>query len=404
VARKISDNRLSKPLRTLFLSSCIALLGMLTSCSGAHGDHRSSAIKSEVRHSSASEGASCERGIAAAKRAALVTFADTSPRPNNVSAPTASPRGMGWTPAGEFWMGADDPMFGDARPWHRVYLDGFWIDRTEVTNKQFARFIRTTDYVTVAERTPSAKDFPGVPPENLVAGSVVFSPPDRPVALDDYFQWWNYVKGANWRHPQGLHSNLNGKEDHPVVHVAYQDAEAYCKWDGKRLPTEAEYEYAERGGLDRKPYAWGDTFKPGGKFMANTFQGHFPDKNTTEDGYATTAPVASFPPNGYGLYDLSGNVWEWTSDWYRPDYYQTLAAGGQVVRNPQGPDESFDPGEPGVAKKVQRGGSFLCTDQYCSRYKVGGRGKGEPDTGTNHLGFRCVMPAASSQAKSAARR
>jgi sulfatase modifying factor 1 len=284
-------------------------------------------------------------------------------------------------------------MFGDARPWHRVYLDGFWIDKTEITNLQFARFAKATGYVTLAEKTPSAKDFPRAPPENLVAGSVVFSPPDHPVPLNNHFQWWNYVKGANWRHPQGPHSDLKGKEKHPVVHIAYQDADAYCKWERRRLPTEAEYEYAERGGLDRKPYAWGDTFKQGGKFMANTFQGHFPDKNTVEDGYAATAPVASFPPNGYGLYDMSGNVWEWTSDWYRPDYYRTLAASGQVARNPQGPADGFDPSEPGIAKKVHRGGSFLCTDQYCSRYKVGGRGKGDPDTGTNHLGFRCVMPA-----------
>jgi formylglycine-generating enzyme len=287
-------------------------------------------------------------------------------------------------------MGSDEPMFRDARPWHRVYVDGFWIDKTEVTNEQFAKFVKATGHVTVAEKTPRAEDFPGAPPENLVAGSVVFSPPDRAVPLDDHMRWWSYVKGANWRHPQGPHSDLQGKEKHPVVHMAYRDAEAYCKWDGKRLPTEAEFEFAERGGLDRKPYAWGDDFKPGGRFMANTFQGHFPDKNTVEDGYATTAPVASFPPNGYGLYDMSGNVWEWTSDWYRPDYYQTIAASGEVVRNPQGPADSFDPGEPGVPKKVHRGGSFLCTDQYCSRYKVGGRGKGEPDTGTNHLGFRCV--------------
>jgi formylglycine-generating enzyme len=264
------------------------------------------------------------------------------------------------------------------------------MDKTEVTNAEFDRFVKATGYVTVAERKPRAEDFPTAPPENLVAGSVVFTPPDHPVALNDHFQWWNYVKGANWRHPEGPLSSIKGRENHPVVHIAYEDALAYCKWAGKRLPTEAEYEFAERGGLDRKPYAWGDEFRPNGKFMANTFQGHFPDKNTGEDGYVTTAPVASFPPNGYGLYDLSGNVWEWTSDWYRPDYYKTLADKEEVARNPQGPNDSFDPGEPGVAKKVHRGGSFLCTDQYCSRYMVGGRGKGEPDTGTNHLGFRCV--------------
>lgn len=273
------------------------------------------------------------------------------------------------------------------------------IDKTLVTNQQFAEFVKATNYVTIAEQTPRAEDFPGAPPENLVAGSVLFSPPNNPVPLNDHFQWWSYVKGANWRHPQGPASDLQGKQTHPVVHIAYADAEAYCQWEDKRLPTEAEFEFAERGGLDRKPYAWGDEFKPGGKFMANTFQGHFSDRSTPEDGYATTSPAGAFPANGYGLFDMSGNVWEWTSDWYRPDYYQALADSGRVARNPQGPPESFDPSEPGVAKKVHRGGSFLCTDQYCSRYKVGGRGKGDPDTGTNHLGFRCVMPAVSASRK-----
>jgi formylglycine-generating enzyme required for sulfatase activity len=287
-------------------------------------------------------------------------------------------------------MGSDNPMFKDARPWHRVYVDGFWIDRTPVTNEQFARFAKATGYLTIAEKMPSAEEFPGAPQENLIAGSVVFSPPAQPVPLNDHMAWWSYVKGANWRHPEGPATNLKGKAKHPVVHVAYDDAASYCKWAGKRLPTEAEFEFAERGGLERKPFAWGDEFKPGGRFMANTFQGHFPDKNTAEDRYSTTSPVQSFPPNGYGLYDMSGNVWEWTSDWYRADYYKQLAATGQVPRNPQGPPDSFDPGERALPKRVHRGGSFLCTDQYCSRYEVGGRGKGDPDTGTNHLGFRCV--------------
>jgi formylglycine-generating enzyme len=385
------------PRRALFVGGLLALIVVLTASPGTH-NVRSYSPANPTAVSATADGVACGRGISSAKHAGAVALTDASPRLNNVSAPSAPP-GMAWVPGGEFWMGSDEPMFKDARPWHRVYLDGFWIGKTEVTNEQFARFAKATGYVTVAETTPNPKDFPGAPPENLVAGSVVFSPPDHPVPLDDHFRWWNYVKGANWRHPQGPESSLRGKEKHPVIHVAYQDAEAYCKWEGKRLPTEAEYEYAERGGLDRKPYAWGDEFKPGGKFMANTFQGHFPDKNTVEDGYAATAPVASFPANGYGLYDMSGNVWEWTSDWYRPDYYQTLAGNGQVARNPQGPADSFDPSEPGVAKKVHRGGSFLCTDQYCGRYKVGGRGKGEADTGTNHLGFRCVMPAVSAQRK-----
>lgn len=305
--------------------------------------------------------------------------------------PATAPAGMVWIPGGEFWMGSDEPEFPDARPWHRVHLDGFWMDRTEVTNAQFAVFVAATGYVTVAERQPRAADNPGVPLENLVAGSVVFTPPDGPVPLDSYFQWWSYVPGADWRHPDGPDSSLDGLADHPVVHVAYEDAHAYCRWAGKRLPTEAEFEYAARGGLDRARYVWGEEFQPGGRFMANTFQGHFPDTNAGEDGYLATAPVGSFPANGYGLSDVAGNVWEWTSDWYRPDYYATLAATGRVTHDPQGPGTSFDPSEPGVMKRVHRGGSFLCNDQYCSRYCPGGRGKGDLLTGTNHLGFRCVM-------------
>jgi len=280
----------------------------------------------------------------------------------------------------------------DARPIHRVYVDGFWMDQTDVTNEQFAKFVRATGYVTVAERKPRREDFQGAPPENLVAGSVVFSAPDHSVPLDNHFQWWSFVPGANWRHPLGPQSNLNGKENYPVVHIAYVDALAYAKWAGKRLPTEAEWEFAARGGLSGKPYPWGDVFRPDGKWMANTHQGHFPNIDRGDDGYVGIAPVAQFPPNGYGLYDMAGNVWEWTSDWYRPDYYAQLAKAGAVARNPQGPDSPYDPTEPTEKKRAHRGGSFLCTDQYCSRYVVGTRGKGEVSTGTNHLGFRCVKP------------
>jgi len=340
----------------------------------------------------------CDMGISAARQArggqaASTTHRDAegktdAPHLNAPEPPGPAPEGMVWIPGGEFWMGADE--FPDAQPWHKVYVDGFWMDKTEVTNAQFEQFVKETGYVTVAERTPRAEDFPGAPPENLVAGSVVFSPPDHPVKLNDHFQWWSYIKGANWRHPEGPQSNIKSRDNYPVVHIGYEDALAYAKWAGKRLPAEAEFEFAQRGGLDRKLYAWGDEFRPGGKIMANTFQGHFPDKNTAEDGYSHAAPVGSFPPNDYGLYDMAGNVWEWTSDWYRHDYYQTLAAEGPLVRNPQGPADSFDPSEPGVKKKVHKGGSFLCTDQYCARYIAGGRGKGEPDTGTNHVGFRLV--------------
>jgi sulfatase modifying factor 1 len=299
--------------------------------------------------------------------------------------------GMIWIPGGQFWMGSDDAHMPDTKPWHRVYVDGYWMDRTEVTNEQFALFVKATGYVTVAERKPRAADFPTAPPENLIAGSVVFTPPTHAVSLNNRFQWWSYAAGANWRHPEGPASDIQNRMNHPVVHIAYDDAVAYCKWAGKRLPTEAEFEFASRGGLDRKRYVWGDEFMPRGKHMANTFQGTFPDTNTAEDGYTGTAPVGSFPANGYGLFDMAGNVWEWTSDWYRADYYQTLAASGKIAVNPAGPADSFDPSEPGVAKRVQRGGSFLCADQYCSRYITGGRGKGEPDTGTSHLGFRAVL-------------
>jgi formylglycine-generating enzyme required for sulfatase activity len=301
---------------------------------------------------------------------------------------------MTWIPGGEFWMGAAEDHMTDARPWHRVYVDGYWMDTTEVTNEQFARFAEATGYVTVAERKPRAEDYPQAKPQNLVAGSVVFSPPNHAVELNNHFQWWSYVAGANWRHPEGPNSDIKDRMNHPVVHIAYEDAIAYCNWAGNRLPTEAEFEFASRGGLDRKRYVWGDEFMPGGKHRANTFQGHFPDTNTGEDGYKTTAPVGSFPANGYGLFDMAGNVWEWTSDWYRADYYQTVAASGNIAMNPKGPADGFDPAEPGVRKRVLRGGSFLCTDQYCARYIAGGRGKGEPDTGTNHLGFRCVRDSA----------
>lgn len=304
-----------------------------------------------------------------------------------------------WIPGGEFSMGSDEPQFPDARPWHRVRVDGFRMDKTLITNAGYAAFVHATGYVTVAEQVPNAKDYPGAPAEKLVAGSIVFAPPVTAVPLSNPYQWWDFVKGANWRHPEGPQSDLRGRLNHPVVQVAYEDVVAYCSWAGGRLPTEAEFEYAARGGLERKRYAWGDEFRPSGKFMANTFQGHFPDSNTAEDGYISTSPVGSFPANSYGLYDMAGNVWEWTSDWYRADYYQTLTATGAVAQNPRGPSGSFDPSEPGIPKRVQRGGSFLCTDQYCSRYSVGARGRGAPDTGTNHVGFRCVYDGTRSAAR-----
>ncbi len=313
-----------------------------------------------------------------------------------------APEGMVWIPGGEFSMGSSvesEAMCGlpgvtrDAQPVHRVYVDGFWMDKTEVTNEQFAKFVRATGYVTIAERTPTQEEFPTAPPENLVAGSTVFTPTAQPVPLDDYFQWWRYEKGANWRHPEGSGTNVKGREQYPVVHIAYEDAAAYARWAGKRLPTEAEWEFAARGGMSGKLYAWGNELMPGKKWMANIYEGRFPMKDAGEDGFIGIAPVGSFPANGYGLFDMAGNVWEWCSDWYRPDYYTQLAMSGGVARNPHGPSESFDPAEPSERKRVHRGGSFLCTDQYCTRYMVGTRGKGEISTGSNHLGFRCVVPS-----------
>ncbi len=313
---------------------------------------------------------------------------------------------MVWVPGGEFSMGASDPMhmpmgghepMGDARPIHRVYVDGFWMDDTEVTNAEFAKFVAATGYLTVAERTPKAEDYPGAIQANLKPGSIVFNPPaSDDVVTGDHYQWWKWVDGANWKHPHGPGTSIKGKDNAPVVHVAFEDAEAYAKWAGKRIPTEAEYEFAARGGLSGKVYAWGDELRPGGKWMANTLQGSFPKTDTAEDGFQGASSVKQFPSNGYGLYDVTGNVWEWTSDWYTPDYYGRLAESGTVAKNPKGPDASFDPAEPNDKKKVQRGGSFLCTEQYCTRYMVGTRGKGEVTSGSDHVGFRTVKDAAPS--------
>jgi formylglycine-generating enzyme len=318
---------------------------------------------------------------------------------NKTPPPGPEPDGMVWIPGGEFSMGSDmsgEAVCGlpgvtrDAQPIHRVYVDGFWMDTTDVTNEQFARFIAATGYITVAERSPTRQEFPGAPLENLVAGSMVFTATAEPVPLDNPYRWWRYQKGANWRHPEGPASSIKGRERYPVVQVAYTDAAAYADWAGKRLPTEAEWEFAARGGLTGRLYCWGDEFHPNGKVMANTYQGNFPIKDTAADGFAGLAPVAQFPPNGYGLYDMAGNAWQWVSDWYRPDYYAELAGRHEGARNPQGPEAPLDPDEPTERKRVQKGGSFLCTDQYCTRYMVGTRGKGEISSGSNHVGFRCV--------------
>lgn len=316
-------------------------------------------------------------------------------------APTEAPEGMVWIAGGEFSMGSADPTVGghchepmdDARPIHRVSVSGFFIDQMEVTNESFARFVKETGYLTIAERKPSASDFPGIPEEKRVAGSSVFTATERAVPLGQSLAWWRFVPGASWKHPEGPGSTLEGRQRHPAVHIAYADAIAYARWAGKDLPTEAEWEFAARGGQTGKLYPWGDELTPGDKLVANIYQGQFPVADTGKDGFVGSAPVGSFPPNAYGLYDMAGNAWEWVRDWYRPDAYTSDAQLG-TVRDPAGPQTSADPSEPGVVKRVQRGGSFLCANEYCTRYMVGTRGKGEPSSPAGHLGFRCVKRAA----------
>jgi formylglycine-generating enzyme required for sulfatase activity len=331
--------------------------------------------------------------------------ADVPTSPTNLAGtnanqePVQAPPGMVWVPGGEFLMGTDDAKLDPAeRPAHRVRVNGFWIDRTEVTNAEFRRFVEATGYITTAERpvdwnqlkTQVPPGTPKPPDEQLAPGSLVFTPPDRPVPLDDMTNWWRWVPGASWRHPDGPGSAIAGNVDHPVVHVSWDDAVAYARWAGKRLPTEAEWEFASRGGLEGKKYAWGDEFQPGGKTLANTWQGHFPETNTDEDGFPRTSPVKSFPPNGFGLYDMVGNVWEWCSDWYRPDTYR-LDASPSPVQNPTGPVKSYDPAEPYQPKHVTRGGSFLCSANFCTNYRPSARRGTATDSGMSHLGFRCVL-------------
>ncbi len=317
-----------------------------------------------------------------------------APRVNTTPAPAVAPDGMVWIPGGTFWMGCETCAMPDALPAHLVEIDAFWMDRAPVTNAEFARFVAATGYQTVAERPLDPKEFPGAPPGTLVPGSIVFTKPGaQPAILDNPGQWWRYAPGANWKRPEGPASSVKGREQHPVVHIAFEDATAFATWSGKRLPTEAEFEFAARGGLDRQLYAWGNEMTPGNKAMANTWQGTFPSSDRGEDGYHGTSPVTSFPPNGFGLYDVGGNVWQWCSDWYRPDTYLARAASASPVRDPRGPADSHDPQEPGAAKRVLRGGSFLCTEHFCARYLVGSRGKAEVSSGTSNLGFRLARSA-----------
>lgn len=339
---------------------------------------------------------------AVALLAAACSDSSGAPAAAGAAGADSAPPGMVWIPGGEFSMGSEiaseslcslPGTVGDAQPIVRVAVDPFWMDATEVTNEQFAAFVQATGYVTIAERTPTQAEFPTAPPENLVAGSTVFTTSVHAIPLEDHYAWWRYEHGASWRHPEGPSSDIAGREKFPVVQVAYDDAAAYAAWAGKRLPTEAEWEFAARGGLQGKLYAWGDELRPGGTWMANIWQGSFPVKDEGADGFAGLAPVGQFPANGYGLFDVAGNAWEWCSDWYRPDTYARMKAAGGVIRNPTGPASAFDPAEPTEKKRVHRGGSFLCTDQYCTRYLVGTRGKGEVSTASNHVGFRCVKAA-----------
>jgi len=315
----------------------------------------------------------------------------------------ATPPGMVWVPGGEFTMGEDSAVgWADEKPAHRVRVGGFFADETEVTNAQFRQFVAATGYVTTAETAPSADDIlrqspPGTlapPADKLVAGSLVFRPTAGPVAdLDDYARWWHWTPGASWRHPEGPGSSAGDRGDHPAVHVSWDDAVAYATWAGKRLPTEAEWEFAARGGLDGKPYVWGDEKPTDARVFANTWQGAFPHGNAAADGFAGTAPVRSYAPNGYGLYDTAGNVWEWCADWYDRDLYRKRGGRG-VTDNPGGPAASADPQRPFQTQRVQRGGSFLCHDSYCGRYRPAARHGCTPDTGMSHVGFRCVTTEA----------
>lgn len=330
--------------------------------------------------------------------------AEPSPHASNPAVPPPAkpddPRlaDMVWIPGGHFQMG-DENTQADEFPPHDVELDGFWMDEAEVTNAQFKAFVDATGYVTLPEKPPELRSIqPGsglenvqILPELNKPGSICSLQLSSRKDIDPEkgaYSWWQYVPGANWKHPEGPESSIDDRMDHPVVHVSWPDAVAYCRWAGKQLPTEAQWEYAARGGLARQTYPWGQTRNPDGKWLHNIWQGEFPIEDTGEDGFQRTAPVRSFPPNGYGLYNMSGNVWEWCSDYYQPDYYAV-----SPHRNPQGPDSSFDPQEPGITKRVQRGGSFMCSEQYCIGYRVTARMKGEEDTGAFHTGFRCVLPA-----------
>jgi formylglycine-generating enzyme len=311
--------------------------------------------------------------------------------PIATAARPSAPENMVWIAGGTFRMGSDH-HYPEEAPAHNVKVSGFWISKHTVTNAEFRRFVDATGYVTVAERPANPEDYPGAKPELLMPSSVMFRKADGPVDLRNPYNWWTYVPGADWRHPRGPRSSIDALLDHPVVHIAFEDAQAYAKWRGQELPTEAEWEFAARGGLDEAEFTWGNEYMPGGRPMANTWQGEFPWQNLVEDGYEWTAPVGSFSPNGYGLFDMAGNVWEWTTDWYQD--HGRIKKACCTIDNPRGGEreQSCDPRTPAIRipRKVMKGGSYLCAPNYCRRYRPAARMPQPIDTSTCHLGFRCI--------------
>ncbi len=379
-------------MKNLFLSGILLLV--ITACNQSKTKSKSEKVAVEKAASDTAT-LSCCSNLPSRFSTGVGPGMDTATRLN------ADVSGMVLIKGASFSMGGDS-IWGrpDEFPGHQVEVSSFYIDEHEVTNMQFQLFIDATGYITTAEKKPDWEELkqqlpPGTPKPDagfLVAASLVFTPPDHSVSLDNPLVWWRWVPGADWKHPEGPGSNLEGRADYPVVQVSWEDAQAYCNWAGKRLPTEAEWEFASRGGQTQAIYPWGNELVTKGKQKANVWEGKFPVKNTGIDGYVGAAPVKQFAPNPYGLYDMAGNVWEWVADWYAADYYAECKLAGLVV-NPKGPSKSFDPDEPFGQKKVTRGGSFLCNDQYCSGFRIGARMKTSWDTGLNHTGFRCVVSA-----------
>ncbi len=371
---------------TYFITLLVAVACGAFSCS----NDNNTTDKTSLETGKLKEDTSCHAGVPS-------RFAGTMTSSEDVKTTVKfSGEGMVKIPSGTFMMGADnDQASADEYPKHKVTVNAFWMDVNEVTNKDFSKFISATGYKTTAERKPDweeiKKQLPAGTPkpaeEMLVAASLVFTPTKQSVDLNDYGQWWRWVPSADWQHPEGPKSSINGKDNYPVIHVSWDDASAYAKWAGKRLPTEAEWEWAARGGLSNSIYPWGNEPINEGKPKANSWQGNFPNLNTKVDGFYGIAPARSFKANGYGLYDMAGNVWEWCADWYRNDYYAQVTKGAV---NPTGPTDSFDPTEPTIPKKVARGGSFMCNDSYCSGYRVARRMKSSADSGMSNMGFRCV--------------